>query len=459
MARALHDAFICHASEDKDAFVRPLAKILRDNYVDVWYDEFSLRVGDSLRRSIDEGLLTSRFGIVVMSSAFISKEWPQGELDGLVQRQMDEKRNVILPVWHEIDRADVLAFCPPLADKVAVSSAQGLDHVAAQLLRSIKPQGSTLVAAREHLISIGYNPPVVTDDWWLDVVEFSASNDVEGTFQEAMGWGHWGFPLPPRSDDAVERGERLAWAAAQKHWQNVAAEKRISQITHPDELWAFVESQPGLLDTCLDYPSYVAAYAPQVTIPGFGKHLEAVFTEFYHQSLARDPTPDSDDLVALRHPSFDDYDLAILACHYVQGDTTAFGPPVSVYETVDYAVWLLSDAGSWMPSRIHQALLSGMAEWGVWPWSEHYDSDSYGSSEYVPGPSCGALLHELHGARRGGVGSEGFALSQACRADILERLSFSKQLLRLPEKASELVERFLEYRFIEAWLEDHAQRK
>lgn len=39
-----HDVFICHASEDKEDFVRPLAEQLRLLYIDVWYDEFSLSI-------------------------------------------------------------------------------------------------------------------------------------------------------------------------------------------------------------------------------------------------------------------------------------------------------------------------------------------------------------------------------------------------------------------------------
>ncbi|MEX1028877.1 MAG: toll/interleukin-1 receptor domain-containing protein, partial [Paenibacillaceae bacterium] len=62
--------FISHASEDKKGFVRPLAKKLKEAHVEVWYDEFSLMPGDSLRRSIDKGLTQSRFGIVVLSDAF-----------------------------------------------------------------------------------------------------------------------------------------------------------------------------------------------------------------------------------------------------------------------------------------------------------------------------------------------------------------------------------------------------
>lgn len=57
----LYAVFICHASEDKDSFVRPLAALLRERHVEVWYDEFTLTLGDSPRRAIDAGLRQSRF--------------------------------------------------------------------------------------------------------------------------------------------------------------------------------------------------------------------------------------------------------------------------------------------------------------------------------------------------------------------------------------------------------------
>lgn len=40
--------FISHASEDKIDVVRPLAEALRGHGLDVWYDEFELKIGDSL---------------------------------------------------------------------------------------------------------------------------------------------------------------------------------------------------------------------------------------------------------------------------------------------------------------------------------------------------------------------------------------------------------------------------
>ncbi|MCK5136121.1 MAG: TIR domain-containing protein [Bacteroidales bacterium] len=116
-----YDAFISHASEDKDELVRPLAEKLAEMGFNIWYDEFELRVGDSLRQKIDKGLSVSSYGIVVLSEAFFAKNWPQYELNGLVAREIDGEK-VILPVWHNVTKSDVLKYSPSLADKIALSS-------------------------------------------------------------------------------------------------------------------------------------------------------------------------------------------------------------------------------------------------------------------------------------------------------------------------------------------------
>jgi len=86
------DVFVSHASEDKESVVRPLAQALVGYGLRVWYDEFELRIGDSLRRKIDSGIARSRFGIVVLSPAFFAKGWPQYELDGLVSMSVSGKQ-------------------------------------------------------------------------------------------------------------------------------------------------------------------------------------------------------------------------------------------------------------------------------------------------------------------------------------------------------------------------------
>lgn len=132
------DFFISHASEDKDEFVRPLAEYLIGKGIQVWYDEFNLEIGDSLRRSIDKGLSKSTYGIAVLSSSFFNKNWTQYELDGLVTREM-EGRKVILPIWHKVSKSEVMSYSPAIADKVALNtSLLSLEEIGNKLYQLVR---------------------------------------------------------------------------------------------------------------------------------------------------------------------------------------------------------------------------------------------------------------------------------------------------------------------------------
>lgn len=141
MATPEYDVFISHATEDKEELVRPLANELLSLGIRVWYDEFTLRLGDSLRRKIDAGLANSRFGVVVLSHAFFAKNWPQYELDGLVTREMTGQQ-IILPLWHRITKNEVIAKSPSLADKVARNTADvTIEELAAEIADVIQKSG------------------------------------------------------------------------------------------------------------------------------------------------------------------------------------------------------------------------------------------------------------------------------------------------------------------------------
>ena len=128
-----HDVFISHASEDKDEFVRPLANALMQHGLNVWYDEMTLRIGDSLRQKIDKGLANSRVGLVVLSPSFIKKGWTNYELDGIVTRAVSGEQ-VLLPIWHHITKQQVVDFSPSLADKVARTTAtHTIDEIASEI--------------------------------------------------------------------------------------------------------------------------------------------------------------------------------------------------------------------------------------------------------------------------------------------------------------------------------------
>jgi hypothetical protein len=126
------DVFISHASEDKEAVALPLAKALEGAGVKVWLDQEQLRIGDSLRASIDEGLAKSRFGVVIISAVFLGKQWPARELNGLMALEEDGHK-VILPVWHGVTKSQVAEHSPILADRLAADTKRGVAYVAATI--------------------------------------------------------------------------------------------------------------------------------------------------------------------------------------------------------------------------------------------------------------------------------------------------------------------------------------
>lgn len=175
----MFDLFICHATEDKDSVARPLAQRLSNLGLNIWYDEFSLKLGDSLRESIDRGLAESRYGIVVLSPRFFAKRWPQAELDGLFAKEMAGTKT-ILPIWHEMTHDDILRHSPLIADKKAAKTAEGLDHVVDQILGVVEPD---LSHKTQEGLTLSVTPTSLrlhTGDWSVKTsVRVSNRTDVE----------------------------------------------------------------------------------------------------------------------------------------------------------------------------------------------------------------------------------------------------------------------------------------
>jgi hypothetical protein len=128
----IRDVFISHAWEDKD-FARPLAEHLKATGITVWFDEYELKLGDSLRRRIEDGLLRSRHGLVLISQTFFQKSWTVKELDALFSLEDNERR--ILPIWHNVGANEIKRHAPLLADKFAISTTKGIPAIAAEIKR------------------------------------------------------------------------------------------------------------------------------------------------------------------------------------------------------------------------------------------------------------------------------------------------------------------------------------
>lgn len=423
-----YDVFISHASEDKDGFVRELAHELAEQRLHVWYDEFSLTVGNSIRRSIDHGLSRSRFGIVVLSPSFFAKHWTEWELDGLIGRQNQLGNNVILPVWHEIGYAGVAAQSPSLAGLMAIPSSVGVKEVVRGLLKAIRPEGSTLEVARHIALSHGLDVPIITDDYWLEVAQWAGTGLEEP----------WAFPLPDQESTPQERGTRLGWAALQWSWTTEAWRLRPHTLMHPDEILKFIKAQPGLTEMCLAHPEELAKYAPLLTIKGMGGPFEHAFDRAMTLSIQEHSNGSRKGCAKrwlLRHETFcncEPYDaMHSLAYRWW-----------SPYQ-IDHAAWLLSKASAWLPNQHHDFLLKAIKEYAQWPqWAGDdlyhpytYEGDAFGMQR---------LLSKAYSQEDREVTSE-------MRMLLDSRLVISVKEMGLPESATDLAQNFLDEGFVDAW--------
>jgi hypothetical protein len=133
-------AFISHDWRDKETVAKPIAVALQRMLCPVWYDEFSLRVGDKLRESIEKGLKECKKCVLVLSHNFISNGgWTKTEFDSIFTREVLEQKSLVLPVWYDVTRLDVYNYSPSLANVVGLDWKQlGEDEVCRRLYGAIE---------------------------------------------------------------------------------------------------------------------------------------------------------------------------------------------------------------------------------------------------------------------------------------------------------------------------------
>lgn len=429
-----HDVFICHASEDKDELVRPLAAALKGEHVDVWYDEFSLKVGDSLRQSIDRGLAGARFGVVVLSPAFFKKSWTQWELNGLVTKMTRERRRVVLPIWHHVGLDEVAEYSLPLADIHALQSGAGIASLCEGLMAVLRPTASPLMVAKEELARFGWNPPPISDEWWLDIVE--RQSDWNWPIMDRQPWM---FPLSIGGNlQGYDRGLSIAWTALQLAWQEEARQLIICQTTHPEQVFAFIEGNTALQEACIAHPDVVANYAPQLLIPQYSGRFGEAFDELVAASAVRIckqpdrrfPNATCERYFALRLPDFGGNPASAVADKWING--RGGESSAKHHHITDYLFWLFSEDSCWMPIPIRNFLTEGMREWAGWNIELTYE-DAWNQE----------LARKIYGRPR-----RAMRWTRSARGALEETIERSLSRLGISQDAYRIAERFIEHDFI-----------
>lgn len=132
-----YDAFISHAVEDKIPIANELCARLENAGLRIWYSGKELGIGDSIEKTIEKGLHRSRYGIVILSPTYLSKNWTIREFYTLLAKEIEEQK-VILPVLYNVTVDELKNKDLLMADRFAVSADRGLDFVVSKLVSEIK---------------------------------------------------------------------------------------------------------------------------------------------------------------------------------------------------------------------------------------------------------------------------------------------------------------------------------
>lgn len=129
-----YDVFLSHSSLDKDIFVTELSQKLTGKGLKVFEDIKVFKIGQSQTDMMNMGILNSRFVVIFLSKNFIQSGWSQYEFKSFLNREINEKRVIILPIWHEVTVEEVRQYNPYIVDKYAFNtSKQTLDEMVDQI--------------------------------------------------------------------------------------------------------------------------------------------------------------------------------------------------------------------------------------------------------------------------------------------------------------------------------------
>lgn len=134
-----YDVFLSHSSLDKEVFVSELSTRLSAQGFKVFEDVKVFKIGDSQIAQMNMGILNSRFVIVFLSPNFIKSGWSEYEFKSFLNREINEKRIILLPIWHDITKEEVQRYNPYIVDKFSLDTSKfTMDEIVEHISQVIK---------------------------------------------------------------------------------------------------------------------------------------------------------------------------------------------------------------------------------------------------------------------------------------------------------------------------------
>lgn len=180
------DVFISHSDKDKKV-ANTIAEAINSEFY-VWYDYYSLNLGDNIDKAIEVGLKLSDFGLVILSKNFFKNfdsSAKEIELSHFIENFVKEKK-LLLPIWYKIDKSyldkQIEKFnLDPRLSKIKAVKIKNKSQLQDQILKIItairkrpKHQFSTRQKIKfEEINSILLSQNDLLDGWELENDDFS----------------------------------------------------------------------------------------------------------------------------------------------------------------------------------------------------------------------------------------------------------------------------------------------
>lgn len=143
----MNSVFISYSSKDR-GFVSKLATDLKSKGINVWYDQWELKVGESLIRKIGDAIKSQDYLIAVLSKVSVQSAWVMKKLSAGLIKELEGRRVVVLPVV--IEDCDIPTL---LTDKVYADFRRdylsGLNSLLNALPGRLFPSGISIRDGRE----------------------------------------------------------------------------------------------------------------------------------------------------------------------------------------------------------------------------------------------------------------------------------------------------------------------
>ena len=127
--------FISHSSKDKEQ-VEKLIPDLNAAGLPVWFDKYSIHIGDSIVNKVQEGLEEAESIIFWITNNFLESKWRKYEMSAFIKKLIEEDALIISILDKDISISQLPLFLQDI--KVLYNNGQGYEVLSREIITTIK---------------------------------------------------------------------------------------------------------------------------------------------------------------------------------------------------------------------------------------------------------------------------------------------------------------------------------